>query len=61
MDYRKIYIKIIVNAKKEADKGLRPKRIGDKKYFNEYTDMYCQKKIDFMCDECPLKEHYRKK
>ena len=34
MDYRKIYIKIIVNAKKEADKGLRPKRIGDKKYFS---------------------------
>lgn len=35
-------------------------RVKDKKYFNEYTDMYCKKKIDFMCDECPLKEHYRK-
>ena len=40
MDYRKIYIKIIVNAKKEADKGLRPKRIGDKKYFNEYYELF---------------------
>lgn len=40
MDYRKIYIKIIVNAKKEADKGLRPKRIGDKKYFNEYYEFH---------------------
>lgn len=34
-------------------------RIKGKKYFNEYTDTYCQKKNEFMCNGCPLKEYYQ--
>lgn len=33
-------------------------RIKGKKYFNEYTNIYCNKKNNFMCDGCHLKEYF---
>lgn len=36
-------------------------RVKGKKYFNEYTDIYCKNKNEFMCDSCPLKEFFRNK
>lgn len=53
-------LKDIYYPKNSVSSCLNPDtRIKGKKYFNEYTDIYCQKKNDFMCDECSLKKYFK--
>lgn len=40
MNYRHIYMKIIANAKKETNDGLRPRKMWNKKHFTEYYELH---------------------